>query len=32
MQRVGHGKVFTVARKPDLGEERNWGTTVANRR
>jgi hypothetical protein len=32
LQRAGHNEVFMVARKPDLGEERNWGSTVANRR
>jgi hypothetical protein len=30
LQKAGHGEAFTVARKTDLGEERNWGAMVAN--
>jgi hypothetical protein len=32
LQRAGHGEVFTVARKPNLGEVWNSRATVANRR
>ena len=29
---AGHGVMLTAAILADLGEERNWGATVANRR